>query len=279
RNHAVQGREAVRVLGIDAAFDGMDVEMDVVLPDGEAAAGGDADLLVHEVDAGDRLRHRMLDLQARVHFDEIELAVLVEELDGAGARIAEIGHRLGADAADLRALVGVEGRGVRLFPNFLVAALERAVALAEMHAVAEAVAEHLQLDVARFFQVFFDVDGVVAEGRARFRARGGERHFEVFLGARHLHAASAAAGRGLDDDRIADPGGDALGLTLLRYRAVRARNDRDAEPLGGALGLDLVAHDADMVAGRADEGDVVGGQYVGELGVLRQEAVAGMHGV
>jgi hypothetical protein len=61
--------------------------------------------------------------------------------------------------------------------------------------------------------------------------------------------------------------------------AVRTGHNRNAEALGGALGLDLVAHDADMVAGRADEGDVVRGQDVGELGVLRQEAVARMHGV
>ena len=78
---------------------------------------------------------------------------------------------------------------------------------------------------------------------------------------------------------IADVAGDALGFVLVGDGAVGTRNDRDAEPLGGALGLDLVAHDADMVAGRADEGDVVGGEDVGELGVLRQEAVAGMDGV
>ena len=70
-----------------------------------------------------------------------------------------------------------------------------------------------------------------------------------------------------------------LASVLVGDRAVGAGHDRNAEALGGALGLDLVAHDADMVAGRADEGDVVGGEDVGELGVLRQEAVARMHGV
>ena len=78
---------------------------------------------------------------------------------------------------------------------------------------------------------------------------------------------------------IADFGGDALGFSFLGDGAVGARNDRNAEALGGALGLDLVAHDADMVGRRTDEGDVVGGQDVGKLGVFRQEAVTGMHGV
>ena len=49
--------------------------------------------------------------------------------------------------------------------------------------------------------------------------------------------------------------------------------------LGGALGLDLVAHDADVLGLGADELHVVVGEDFGKAGVLRQEAVAGMHGV
>ena len=66
---------------------------------GQALAAGDADLLAHEVDAGDHLGHRMLDLEPGVHLDEVEFAILVEELDRAGAAIAHVGHRLGDDAA------------------------------------------------------------------------------------------------------------------------------------------------------------------------------------
>ena len=44
-----------------------------------------------------------------------------------------------------------------------------------MDGVALAVAEHLDLDVARLRQIFLDVDGVVAEGGLGFGARGGER--------------------------------------------------------------------------------------------------------
>ncbi len=56
-------------------------------------------------------------------------------------------------------------------------------------------------------------------------------------------------------------------------------HDGNAQPLGGAFRLDLVAHDANMVARRTDEGDVVRSQDVGEASILRQEAVAGMHGI
>ncbi len=66
----------------------------------EVVAGGDADLLEDQVDVGDHLGHRMLDLDARVHLDEIELAVLVEEFDGADAEIADLAHRLRHRLAD-----------------------------------------------------------------------------------------------------------------------------------------------------------------------------------
>ena len=92
-DRAGRGLEGEGVLRIDAALDGVAVEHDVLLLQFERAAGGDADLLAHDVDAGDRFGHRMLDLQARVHLDEIEVAVLVKELDRAGAEIAELLER------------------------------------------------------------------------------------------------------------------------------------------------------------------------------------------
>ena len=66
----------------------------------ERRAGGDADLLAHQVDAGHRLGDRMLDLQAGVHLDEVELAVLEQELHGAGAAVLELAHRRGGELAD-----------------------------------------------------------------------------------------------------------------------------------------------------------------------------------
>ena len=140
----------------------------------EAISGrrGDADLLAHEVEAGDHLGHGMLDLEARVHLDEIELAVLVEEFDGADAEIAELAHRAGDDApisARAAALRAGEGASSQ---DLLVAALQRAVALAEMDDVAVAVGEHLDFDVARLLEIFLDVDGVVAERGLGFGAGG-----------------------------------------------------------------------------------------------------------
>jgi len=44
---------------------------------------------LHQVDAGDHLRNRVLNLNARVYFDEVPLARvdIMEKLDGAGVPI------------------------------------------------------------------------------------------------------------------------------------------------------------------------------------------------
>ena len=85
-------------------------EGDVVLCVGKVAACRHAQLLLHQVEAGDGLRHRVLHLEARVHLDEEELAILVEELDGADALITERLHGARHAATNLVALVGVQGR-------------------------------------------------------------------------------------------------------------------------------------------------------------------------
>ena len=56
----------------------------------EPLAARDADLPAHQIDAGHHLGDRVLDLQPRVHLEEVEPAVLVEqELDRAGVGVAD----------------------------------------------------------------------------------------------------------------------------------------------------------------------------------------------
>ena len=84
------------IFGRDAALQRMAVEADVGLrrharfrrADGEAVE--DVDLRLDDVDAGDLLGDRVLDLDARIDLDEVELAGvgILQELDRAGADIA-----------------------------------------------------------------------------------------------------------------------------------------------------------------------------------------------
>jgi hypothetical protein len=148
---------AARVLGVDPGLHGVAPELDVVLGERERVAGGDAQLLGHEVEAGDGLGDRVLDLEAGVHLEEEELAVLVQELDGAGVHVAagegDLHRRLAHRLADL----GRERRGRALLEQLLVAALGRAVPLADPHGVAVGVGHDLHLDVAGPGQVALEV--------------------------------------------------------------------------------------------------------------------------
>jgi hypothetical protein len=63
----------------------------------------------------------------------------------------------------------------RLFEQLLVASLDRALALAEMHDVAMMIAEHLELDVAWRLEILLDVDVADAERRLRLTLGGAQR--------------------------------------------------------------------------------------------------------
>src|SRR5207253_7431954 len=122
--------------------------------------GGDAQLLLDEINAVDQLGHRMLDLKARVHLQEEELARVGrgDELDRAGARVATRAREGDGRLAHARPQrLRYDGRG-GLLDDLLVAALQRALALAEVHDVAVAVAEDLHFDVARALDPLLDDD-------------------------------------------------------------------------------------------------------------------------
>ena len=280
RAHPARRRhEGFGVLGIDPALNRMAVEHDVLLRVAERVAGGDADLLAHQVHAADHLGDRMLHLQAGVHLDEGELLVLIQELQRAGIAVAELGEAGGGDGAERVALRAGQYRGTGLLQQFLVPALQGAVALAEMHHVAVRVGHDLQLDMARAVQVFLDIHRVVAEAGPGLGAGDAPCLLDLVRALGHLHAAAAAAGGSLDQHRIADPCGDRARLVQVRHHTVRARHQRYAERGHGGLGLDLVAHHADMRRRGADEGHAVRLDLFGEAGVLRQEAIAGVDGV
>src|SRR5215469_5242949 len=106
----------------------------------------------------------MLDLETRIHLQEIEALVLGgDEFDRAGGIVADRlrqGDRL---RAHLRPGLRVNERRWRLFGDFLVATLDRAFALAEMDHVTVLVAEHLDLDVTRALNEFLDEYATVPE--------------------------------------------------------------------------------------------------------------------
>ena len=190
-------------------------------------AGRDPQLPSDEVEPGDRLGHRMLDLQPRVHFEKIELFGGVEqELDGSGAAVADRTRGGDRGFGDLAPQLGGDRRRRRLLDHLLVPALDRAIAFAQMDDVALRVREDLDLDMAGVRDRLLENELVRPERVARLGAGGGERRRQRAGLADEAHAAAAAAGGRLDHQRKADA------ARLNRKRCVRliafvARHARD----------------------------------------------------
>ena len=107
-----------------------------------------------------------------------------DELDGAGADVADRAAERDRGLAHRGAARVVERGRRRLLDDLLVAALDRALALPQVHDVAVRVAEDLDLDVARPLDVALEQQRVVAERDSRLAARALDRLGELARRAR-----------------------------------------------------------------------------------------------
>ncbi len=265
----------------------MAVEADVFLrgytrfrcADGKAVQN--VDLRLDDVDAGDLFGHGMLDLNAWVHFDEVEFpGIGIHQIfDGAGADIV----RGFGDAQRIRgqfgALFGREVRCRRALNDLLVAALDRAVAFEKVHDIAVGVAENLAFDVTRALNELFEIDFVLAEGGLGFALTFVHFPKQVVRVADGPHTATATAPGGLEHDRIADLLGQTLDFFLVVRERIGRGNDRNTDGDRQIACGHLVAQLAHGFRLRADEDDAVFGAGLGKFGAFRKKAITGVDGV
>lgn len=125
------GEVAGRVLGVDAALNGVAAGdgVDDVLA--QRQAGGDADLLFDEVAAIDFFGDGVLHLDAGIHLHEVEVFAFVidEVLDSAAVFVADLFADLYSGLAHAFAQAFGEFGAGAFFDDLLVAALHGAVAL------------------------------------------------------------------------------------------------------------------------------------------------------
>ena len=148
-----------------------------------------------------------------------------------------------------------------------------------MNGVAVFIGEDLDFDVARGLQKFFHVDHGIAESRPSLGLGHGDGVQQRGFGMHDAHTAAAAAAGCLDDDRVADTGGGPDDLVgIIGQGAVGAGHARHLGFEHRLFGGDLVAHQADIVGTRADEGEAGRLHALGEICIFRQETIAGMDG-
>src|SRR5690606_9269267 len=105
----------------------------------------DLDLAANDVDAGDHFGDGVLDLDARVDFDEVPVVGVGvdQELDCTGVVVAGRFGEADGGGGDLIAELGLEGDGGGDLDYLLMTALDGAIALVEVADVAVTVAEDL----------------------------------------------------------------------------------------------------------------------------------------
>ena len=141
------------------------------------------------------------------------------------------------------------------------------------------VREDLRLDVARAREVPLDVDLVSPERELGLPLRAADRVYDLRVRADHLEAAAATAERRLDRDRVAVLLPERAHLFDVGDRVERPRNERRLRGFGHAARADLVAHLVHRVRGWADENEAGLLDRAHEVGVLGEEAVAGVDGL
>ena len=161
--------------------------------------------------------------------------------------------------------------------QLLVAPLDGAFALAQVTHAARAVADDLDLDMARARDQLLDEKVAVAEGAAGFRLAAGEGLIDLIELGDGAHPASAAAGDRLDHHRTAGTqGGQEIAGLVQAGRARGSGQHGNAGALGQQSRLDLVAEELENFGPRADESDTFLGAAMGELRIFTEKAVARM---
>ncbi len=206
----------------------------------------------------------MLDLDTAVELEEVERAVLHDELDRPGAAVADGATERDGRLEERLAQLRVEAGSRRLLEHLLVPPLHGAVPLAERDHVPVRVREQLHLDVARALEVALEIERPVAERADRLALSGFERLVELARRAHDPHAAPAASRCGLHDEREAD---------LLRRALGQRRHARLARD---PLRRELVAAEPQRLRRRPDPREPRSLDRLREVRVLREEPVARM---
>ena len=220
----------------------------------------------------------MLHLDARVHFHEIELAGgIQQEFHGAGAFVAN-GFGCG-DSRFAHAAAGfrLQPRAWGFLQQFLVAALDGAIPLTQVHHVAKTVGKDLHLDVARPRDEFLHVEARVTEGRFGLTLGRFKQALQLIGTAHQTHAAAAATSGGFDHHGIAHRARQASCFIDAGKQALAARDGGHTNPLHGGLGGGLIAHGPDRLRRRAHKDQPMGAADFSKAVVLGEEPIAGMN--
>ena len=234
----------------------------------------------HQINAGDLLGDAVLDLQAGVHFQEVEgiAGGIDDEFHRACRAVVNRLHQ--ANRSLVQGLPHGIGQMWRrgFLDHLLVAALQRTVAFAESQHAAAPIAEYLHFNMPGLFDELFQKYSGVAEVAAPEALHRGKGCLQVGAVAAQAHADTATAGSAFQHHRITDVRRRRLGLGNA-VQQFAARQQRCRVALCQLTGGVFEAKAFHLRWRGADEGDagLFAGQ--GKGSVFTEKAVAGMNGL
>ena len=188
-------------------------------------------LPLHQIHACDRFRHRMFNLQARVHFHEPKtvlaqtIRTVHDKLYRSRTRVPDrfcSAHSSLAHSCTHR----VVHAGCRCFFNhLLVAPLKRTIALEQMHRV-RAIPKHLDFYMTRFRYEFLNKDVRISKSLFGFRTRAFKCGSKSPLTFDEAHAFATATSDCFDQYRIPNLGRFFSQQTIVLIRTMVPRYDR-----------------------------------------------------
>ena len=176
-------------------------------PADSGSPGGQPELLVDDVEAGDELGDAVLDLEPRVDLEEVEGPVAASRRNSAVAafRSPAGGRDPDRQVVEVAPLVGVRPGAGASSTSFWWRRWSEQSRSPMATTAPGRVAQELDLDVARRPDLALEVDRAVAERRRRLGRPGRQRGRQVGGASHPAHPPSTTAGRGLDQQREADP--------------------------------------------------------------------------
>src|SRR3990167_1968238 len=124
------------VFCVDTALNGMSANGNVLLCVSQFFPACNPQLFFHQVNARHQFRNGVLNLNARIHFNEVKVFVLIKELNGAHAAIMHVAASRRTQFANFGALLRGDARRRRFFNDFLMPTLYGAVTFAKVNGIA-----------------------------------------------------------------------------------------------------------------------------------------------
>ena len=161
-------------------------------------ATGNTNLPFNQVDSRNHFSNGVLHLQARVHFQEEEVVILINEFNSSCVVVANCLRCFNGCFAHCFFHTIRESWCWCFFNQFLVTTLCRAVACRHPHHVAVLIANELHFDVARPGEVALNINFVATKECFRLALRRIHCFLHLVCRLHHFHAASTATECSLD---------------------------------------------------------------------------------